>query len=252
MFILEAVVLRGTRRDHRLTIIQPNGEIVSSSLLTRLGAACGALYVILAILANDTLGSGSPDSTASTQTIGAWWRAHEVTNADWALGFLELVALLCFPIFVVVLAWVLQRADGGRTWLPWAVLAMGLLSAVVKLASGAPMFALLWRADDGISDGLAAAMVDMNGASFIITWALDAVMLAAAGGVILSTRCLPRWLGWWALATAPLLLATVPFATSGPPTLLLALIWIVATSITLVIRGDRVTVLAPPRVAVSA
>ncbi|WP_411277335.1 hypothetical protein [Gaiella sp.] len=77
-------------------------------------------------------------------------------------------------------------------------------------------------------------------------------MLAAAGGVILSTRCLPRWLGWWALATAPLLLATVPFATSGPPTLLLALIWIVATSITLVIRGDRVTVLAPPRVAVSA
>ena len=207
------MALRGTRRDHRSTIIRANGEIVSSSLLTRLGAACGALYVILAILANDTLGSGSPDSTASAQEIGAWWRAHEVTNADWALGFLELVALLCFPIFVVVLAWVLRRA-APATWLPWAALAMGLLSAVVKLASGAPMFALLWRADDGISDGLAAAMVDMNGASFILTWALDAVMLAAAGGVILSTRCLPRWLGWWALATAPLLLATVPFATS--------------------------------------
>ena len=74
---------------------------------------------------------------------------------------------------------------------------MGLLSAVVKLASGAPMFALLWRADDEISDGLAAVLVDMNGASFILTWALDAVMLASAGGVILSTRCLPRWLGWW-------------------------------------------------------
>ena len=159
----------------------------------------------------------------------------------WALGFLELIALLCFPIFVVVLAWVLQRADRGRTWLPWAVLAMGLLSAVVKLASGAPMFALLWRADDGISDGLAAAMVDMNGASFILTWALDAAMLAAAGGVIVSTRCLPRWLGWWALVTAPLLLATIPFAMSGPPTFLLALIWVVATSVTLVIRGERVS-----------
>ena len=140
---------------------------------------------------------------------------------------------------------VLQRADGGRTWLPWAVLAMGLLSAVVKLASGAPMFALLWRADDGISDGLAAAMVDINGASFILTWALDAVMLAAAGGVILSTRCLPRWLGWWALATAPLVLATVPFATSGPPTFLLALIWIVATSITLVVRAERAPTATP-------
>lgn len=225
---------------------------MSSSLLTRLGAACGALYVVIAILANDTLGSGSPDSTASAHAIGAWWRAHEVTNVDWALGFVELLALLCFPIYVVVLAWVLQRADQGRTWLPWAVLAMGLLSAVVKLASGAPMFALLWRADDGISDGLAAAMVDMNGAAFLLTWALDAVMLAAAGAVILSTRCLPRWLGWWGLITAPLLLATVPFAMSGPPTFLLALIWIVATSITLAVRGVRSPAAAPMAIEVAA
>lgn len=225
---------------------------MSNGLFTRLGAACGAAYVVIAVIANDTLGSGSPDSTASAQAIGAWWRAHEVTNADWALGIMELFALLCFPIFVVVLAWVLQRADRGRTWLPWAVLAMGLLSAVVKLASGAPMFALLWRADDGISNGLAAAMVDMNGAAFVLTWAIDAVMLAAAGGVILSTRCLPRWLGWWALATAPLLLATVPFAMSGPPTFLLALIWIVATSITLVARGDRAPATAPIGIEVTA
>lgn len=225
---------------------------MSNNLLTRLGGACGALYVVIAILANDTLGSGSPDSTASAQAIGAWWRAHEVTNADWALGFVELFALLCFPIFIVVLAWVLQRADRGRTWLPWAVLAMGLLSAVVKVASGAPMFALLWRADDGISDGLAAAMVDMNGAAFVLTWALDAVMLAAAGGVILSTRCLPRWLGWWALVTAPLLLATVPFALSGPPTFLLALIWIVATSITIALRGERASATVPIGIEVTA
>ena len=225
---------------------------MSSSLLTRLGALCGAVYVVLALVANDLLGSGSPDSTDSAQAIGTWWRAHEVTNADWAIGFVELFALLCFPIFVVVLAWALQRADGGRTWLPWAVLAMGLMSAVVKLASGAPMFALLWRADDGISDGLAAAMVDMNGAAFILTWALDAVMLAAAGAVILSTRCLPRWLGWWGLVTAPLILAAVPFAMSGPPAFLLALIWIVATSITLGVRGVRSPAAAPIAIEVTA
>jgi len=225
---------------------------MKTSLLTRLGAACGALYVVIAILANDILGSGSPDSTATSQAIGSWWRAHHVTNADWALGFLELFALLCFPIYVVVLAWVLQRADRGRTWLPWAVLAMGLLSAVVKLASGAPMFALLWRADDGISDGLAAALVDMNGAAFILTWALDAVMLAAAGGVILQTRCLPRWLGWWALVTAPLLLVNVAMAASGPPLFLLALIWIVATSITIAARGERAPATAPLGIEVPA
>jgi hypothetical protein len=212
---------------------------MTTSPLTRLGAACGAAYVVLAILANDVLGPGSPDSTATAHEIGTWWRTHPATSRDWALGMLELGALLCFPVFVIVLAWILQRADGGRTWMPWTVLGLGLMSATVKIASGAPIFALVWRADNGISDGLAAALVDMNGAAFVLTWALDAVMLAAAGSVILRTRCLPRWLGWWALVTAPLLLVNVPMAVNGPPLFLLALIWIVATSLTIAIRGER-------------
>jgi len=152
---------------------------------------------------------------------------------------MELAELLCFPVFVIVLSWLLHRADEGGTWLPWVVLGFGLMSAVVKIASAAPMFALVWRADDGISDGLAAAMVDMNAAAFVLTWALDALMFAAAGAIILRTRCLPRWLGWWALVTAPLLLINVPIAISGPPLFLLALIWFVATSITIAVRGER-------------
>ena len=76
----------------------------------------------------------------------------------------------------------------------------------------------------------------MNAAAFVLTWALDAVMLAAAARVILATSCLPRWTGWFAAVTAPLVLATVPLATSAPPTFLLALIWIVAVSITMAIR----------------
>ena len=82
---------------------------MTTSPLTRLGAACGALYVLLAILANDVLGPGSPDSTATAHEIGTWWRTHPATSRDWALGMLELGALLCFPVFVIVLAWILQR-----------------------------------------------------------------------------------------------------------------------------------------------
>lgn len=85
----------------------------------------------------------------------------------------------------------------------------------------------------------------------MLSWALDAVMLAAAGGVILRTRCLPRWLGWWALVTAPLLLLNVPVAVDGPPLFLLALIWIVATSVTIAIRGECVPALAPAPVDVT-
>ena len=210
---------------------------MNTSLLTRIGALTGAAYVVLAILANDVLGKHPPDSSASAHEIGMWFRTHPATTRTWTMAFLELFALLCFPVFVTVLAWTLRRAD--RSWLPGIVLGFGWLSAAIKIGSAAPIFALVWRADNGLSDGLAAALVDMNGAAFILTWALDAFLLAAAGGVILRTRCLPRWLGWWALVTAPLLLVNVPLAISGPPLFLLALIWIVATSITLAVRGAR-------------
>lgn len=208
---------------------------METSLLTRIGALCGVAYVVVALAANDVLGPNSPDSTHPAREIGAWWRAHPPTSADWAVGMLELTALLCFPVFVAVLAWWLRREDDG--WLPSVVLGFGWLSAAIKIGSGAPIFALAWRADDGISDGLAAALVDMNGAAFVLTWALDAVMLAAAGSVILRTRCLARWLGWLGLVSAPLILATVPFAVAGPPTFLLALLWIVAASVELALRA---------------
>jgi hypothetical protein len=212
---------------------------MTTTLLTRIGAACGAAYVVIAVLAHDVFGSGSPDSTATAHAIGAWWRSHPMSTGDWAAVFLEMSALLCFPVYVVVLAWVMRRAEREQTWLPWLVLVMGTISATVKLASAAPMFALAWRADDGISDGLAAALVDMNSGAFVLTWALDGLMLAAAGAVVLRTGCLPRWQGWWALVTAPLLLVNVAVAISGPPLFLLALLWFVFTGVTLALRGER-------------
>ena len=61
-------------------------------------------------------------------------------------------------------------------------------------------------------------------------------MIAAAAGVILRTRCLPRWLGWAGLASAPLVLASIPLAAADPPTFMLALLWFVAVSVALVLR----------------
>jgi hypothetical protein len=204
--------------------------------LYRFGALCGPLYVILVVLGNDVLSSGSPDSTASPAAIGQWWRSHPVTLGMGITWMVELVGLLAFPVFVATLAWSLHRAERAGTWLPAAVLSFGLLSSAIKLGSGAPMLALALRADT-IPDDLAAALVDMNGMAFVLTWAADAGMLAAAAAVILTTRCLPRWLGWWAAVAAPLLLVGIPLAMTGPPFFLLALIWFIATGIAMARRG---------------
>jgi hypothetical protein len=98
------------------------------------------------------------------------------------------------------------------------------------------MLALALRADT-IPDDLAATLVDMNGMAFVLTCAADAGMLAAAAAVILTTRCLPRWLGWWAAVTAPLLLVGIPLAMTGPPFFLLALLWFLITGTAMARRG---------------
>ena len=49
-----------------------------------------------------------------------------------------------------------------------------------------------------------------------------------------------------------MLLVNVAMAASGPPLFLLALIWIVATSITIAARGERATATAPIGIEVPA
>ncbi len=59
-------------------------------------------------------------------------------------------------------------------------------------------------------------------------------MLGAAAIVILQSRLLPRWLGWFAAVTAAVSLLSVPVADRVPPVgILLTFVWIVSLSVVL-------------------
>jgi hypothetical protein len=69
----------------------------------------------------------------------------------------------------------------------------GILGATIKLASLPAAFAALYRVHD-VSPDLASALLDMNGAAFVSTFATWALLLGAAGAVMLRTgRCGARW-----------------------------------------------------------
>jgi|SRR5215203_1666309 len=75
----------------------------------------------------------------------------------------------------------------------------------------------------------------MNGVPFALTWAIDAVFLAAAAVVVLRTGALSRWLSWSAAVLSPALLVRVAFATSfGFVPYVLNALWVVATSMVLI------------------
>jgi hypothetical protein len=90
----------------------------------------------------------------------------------------------------------------------------------------------------------------MNDAAFVLTWAIDALMLGAAAIVILRSGVLPRWLGWLAAAAGTISIATVPVAMKAPPLgILLTFIWLIGTSVVLTRRSLRA---APKAVVATA
>jgi hypothetical protein len=213
---------------------------MTSRLLARLGAATGLAYVVLIVVGNSvvTPGGEGPAFTEPASEVGAYLVAHPPTTATYVGAFIELLGLLCFVAFVAKLFCVLRRAEGGDGFLSVTALGAGLLSAAVKIGSGPAALEAFNRAREGIDPQLAAALLDMNGFAFMLTFALDALMLAAAAPVVLHTRVLPRWLGVGAAVTAVLLLATVAGAGSVPPVgMLLLLLWVAAVSVALVRRA---------------
>jgi hypothetical protein len=212
---------------------------MSAGPMGRRAAYSGFAYVALLMVAG-TIGpaDGMPSPSASPQEIGAYIHGHAPTTLQWAGVYLEVGALLALVVFVVSLWRLLTEADRDG-WLPGIALAGGLLSAALKLGSLPAALAALYRAHD-ITPGVATALIDTNTAAFVLTWATFALMLGAAGIAGLRTGALARWLSWFAIATAVALMASIPAATSEPPTFMLALIWIIATGVALIRRGDRV------------
>ena len=131
----------------------------------------------------------------------------------------------------------LKRSERERTWLPAAAFGAGLASVAVKVSAAPAMLAAFSQHRD-LDPQLAKVLVEMNDYAFLLTWALDAVMLGAVAACALRTGALPRWLAISAAVIAPILLASVAGGNQAPPFgFLLAVVWFVAVSAALARPG---------------
>jgi hypothetical protein len=183
---------------------------MTGRIVPRLGAISGLLYFIL-IFAGSFFGSGD---TARR---------------------IELIGMLFFLPFLGYLWSVLRRAEGADGWLSTTALGAGLAGFIVKIASAAPLLAANNEAD---GTRLHDALVRMNDISFIVTMLPLGVFAAAVATVTLTTGALPRWLGWFAAATAPTLVVNgLFFGSTEGPAFLLFLLWLICTSVVLTRRA---------------
>lgn len=188
--------------------------------MSRLGAACGLLYVVL------LFGLTSIGGDAKFVLVG------------------ELVGMLFFLLFLGYLYGILRRAEGENGWLAATAFGAGLVDLTIKLGSLAPSFA---AQEPGLSTQLHDALHKMNSVAFIVTMLPIGVMMAAVAIVALKTRVLPLWLSILAALTAPACLVNGMFLDAEfGPAFLLFLLWISLASITLTLRGGADSVAASP------
>ena len=183
-------------------------------ILPRLGAASGALFVVLLF---------GPSSSGSDAAI---------------ILVLELLGLLLFIPFLGYLWSVLREAEGPGGWLATTAFGAGLVDVTLKLGSLPPGKV----ADDfGDSTAVHKALEDMNSVAFIATMLPLGVLMAAVAVIVLKTRVLPLWLGWLAAVTAPLLLVNGMFLDAEfGPAFLLFLLWTLLASVVLTVRPSGV------------
>ena len=213
--------------------------------LLRLGAACGIFSVVLAITGIGVLVVSAPELVdarlgASEQEIAQAF-ASPATTGVWIGLYLQVIAFLLFVVFATRLWATLRRAEGGTGWVSNIVLSTGLLFAGITLLALAFWAVADYQAGPGVDVQAARVLNDLHLGTYALSWAVQALFLAATAAVALRTRALPRWLGWSAAAISVASLAAVAAPTGDLVEIpaLLFLIWIVAVSVVLVRRTDE-------------
>lgn len=146
------------------------------------------------IIAISTL--GEPSFTATAEEAQAFLRnasAGWVQTAQAVLG----LAAVGLVWFVVGLALLLGRAEGRPPWRAAVAGLSGLLLPAYLLGDVSWDAAAYGGAE--IDPGLASYAFDVGNLGFANAWLAMGSFAVAAGWVVLETRALGRWLGWWAV-----------------------------------------------------
>jgi hypothetical protein len=203
----------------------------------RLMAACGAAFVVLAVVGNDVLGRAgeAPGAGASAAEVARFAAAQQATF-DLAAG-VELLALAALAVFFAAIAARLRAASAESA--AAVILVAGGAMVAVKLASAPPMIAAVQGAGT-LPDETVALLVRMNEIAFVTTWPLLGVVLLSVAAAWRS-GALPR-VAAWAAAPIGFGLLLVPLGGTVDANflpMLLAMVWLLATSVAMVLRAPR-------------
>jgi hypothetical protein len=203
----------------------------------RIGAVSGILFFAAVVASFFT--PETPDADDPTAEIAS--SIADDRTAHLVSAYLQGIASLLFIVFVGALWSRLRRAEADRG--PSILVALGGLgSAIIILVSSGVFLALIEAADEGREPAAVRALFELDEIVFIVLGWTSAAFYAGAALSSLSTRSLPRWLGWLAAALAALFVVALLGVFSEDDDggvlgaiffvgILVNFLWILATSI---------------------
>lgn len=219
--------------DHSIAVGPDPWRKLSRS--TGIAGLVAFVLVFTPIIAIST--QGEPSFTATTEEAYAFViNAGEVGWRNLA-GTTAVLAAVILLWFMVGFGLLLARAEGTPPWRSVTAVVSGLLLTAYMVVDVSWVVAMNRAAD--IDSGLAAYAFDVGNRGFANVWISMGSFAIAAGWVIVSTRMLPRVLGWWAVvAGGGLVLAS--YTWTSQVWLLpyfLFWIWMVVVCVLLIRRG---------------
>lgn len=215
------------------------------------------VFVVLTVGIVDQL-HGKPPSPSDTPTDMAHYFVHYGHRLLIAYLIFNISAFFLF-VYVGALWKALRAAEGEPAWLSALALGGGLLAIGMAVIDNA-VFASAGRAGKSFFITPEFALWYFHfGFVFFAGWMGFALLLFAAGLVILRTDVLARWLGWfalgliglWMLASWPAprdasTLQTIIFDYTGPASAYLTYIWMMWIAVVLMRRARATETRAAP------
>ena len=222
-----------------MTIVAPTSATVAWQRAGKVTGVTGLATVVLFLSA--VVGTrDEPLSSAGAPEFLAYYRSPD-TDAGPVRSFLFTVSLVLFVCFAGSLTTLLRRAEGEAPWRSTIAMGCGVLFIALGLSGVGNESAVTLRADD-LDPQIARYAFDQGQAAFANGRVALGCFAGCCGWVIVSTRFLPRWLGWLAIASAAgLVISRITWTNLIwlVPYLMLWL-WMIIVAAVLLRRGVRV------------